>query len=201
MKSPRPLLLPALFLPVLLTACGAEEKPTDPVQAPEEASGGALANATSPVTNSAAPEEDHSPDEGNVVAAAPVHERAASEPSAPKDEVERSIDATPAPAAPVIAMAQPAAFKQCVICHTASKDEKDRIGPNLFGVVGRKAGTKAGYTYSPGLVSSGLVWTPDTLDRFLEAPRQVVPGTKMAFAGQKDPEKRKQIVEFLSSLK
>src|SRR5215471_14423934 len=74
-------------------------------------------------------------------------------------------------------------FVRCAVCHTAQKGAPSRIGPNLFGVVGRKAGAFAGYSYSSAMAKSGIVWGADTLPHYLMGPASVVPGTKMTFAG------------------
>ncbi len=75
------------------------------------------------------------------------------------------------------------------------------FGPSLAGVAGRKAGSVAGYAYSAALKSSGLTWNAATLDRWLTSPQKAVPGTRMPFAGIADPAKRKQVVDYLLSLK
>lgn len=108
---------------------------------------------------------------------------------------------TPTPTSTPVAVAEPAAFRQCAVCHSTERGAKHRIGPNLFGVVGRAAGSSDGYAYSPALAGSGLTWNAQTLDAYLEAPAKLVPGTKMMFPGQKDPEKRKEIIDFLAGLK
>ena len=93
----------------------------------------------------------------------------------------------------------PAAFNQCKICHT-TEPGKNLIGPSLAGVYGRKAGTVAGYPYSAAMRASGLTWDDATLDRFLEAPMKVLPGTRMTYAGLKDPVARKDVISHLKSL-
>ena len=64
-----------------------------------------------------------------------------------------------------------------------TKGGGNRIGPDLFGVVGRKAGTAPNFSYSAAMKSAGFVWTNDKLDAYIKAPAMVVPGNKMAFAG------------------
>ena len=93
----------------------------------------------------------------------------------------------------------PAAFNQCKICHT-TEPGKNLIGPSLAGIYGRKAGAAAGYPYSAAMRASGLTWDDATLDRFLEAPMKVVPGTRMTYAGLKDPVARKDVITHLKSL-
>ena len=93
----------------------------------------------------------------------------------------------------------PAAFNQCKICHT-SEPGKHLIGPSLAGVHQRKAGTVAGYPSSPALRQSGLTWDDATLDRFLESPMKTVPGTRMTYAGLKDPAARREVIAHLKTL-
>lgn len=92
-------------------------------------------------------------------------------------------------------------FSRCAACHNAVKGGPNMIGPNLFGVVGRKAGTAPGFSYSNAMKSSGITWTPDKLDTYLTHPAQVVPGTRMAFAGIPDAKQRADLIAYLGTLK
>lgn len=79
-------------------------------------------------------------------------------------------------------------FKKCAVCHVADSD-KNKVGPSLFGLFGRTAGTHPGFSYSPAMVAAGkagLVWDPASLKDYLHDPKAKVKGTKMAFAGLKD---------------
>jgi cytochrome c len=78
---------------------------------------------------------------------------------------------------------------------------QNKIGPSLFGVVGRKTGTVPGFNYSPANAGANLTWDPATLDKYLESPRAMMPGTKMTFGGVKDPEKRANLIAYLATLK
>ncbi len=91
-------------------------------------------------------------------------------------------------------------FNQCKVCHVVDKGV-NRVGPSLHGVVGRKAGTVPGYTYSAANKNSGLIWTVAQLDTYLAAPQKVIKGTKMAFAGLKKPEDRANVIAFLATKK
>ena len=90
-----------------------------------------------------------------------------------------------------------ALYQACTSCH--SIDEND-LGPRHRGVVGRKAATVPDYAYSAALKSSGIVWDPATLDRWLTNPSALVPGTKMFFQVP-DPQARADIIAYLSTLK
>jgi cytochrome c len=110
-----------------------------------------------------------------------------------------AAEASPAESGPSLASA-PASFAMCSSCHTI-RPGMNAVGPSLFGVFGRKAATGAGYAYSDAMKASGKTWDEATLDTYLTAPMKDVPGTKMTFAGQSDPAKRKEIIEFLKTVK
>jgi cytochrome c len=88
-------------------------------------------------------------------------------------------------------------FVVCRACHQIGAGAKIAVGPVLNGVVGRKAGTFPGYTYSTANRDSGIVWTPEELDKYLTSPQAVVPRTKMIFPGIKDDQKRKDVIAYL----
>jgi cytochrome c2 len=87
----------------------------------------------------------------------------------------------------------------CSICHTVQPD-RNLIGPSLFGVVNRPSGHIPGFHYSDANKKSGLTWDVATLDRYLAAPRQMVPGTLMTFPGVKDPKQRTDLIAYLATL-
>jgi len=92
-------------------------------------------------------------------------------------------------------------FNRCGMCHNAIKGGGNGMGPNLFGVVGRKAASLPDFFYSPALKSSKLVWTEDNLKKWVMGPQKMVPGTRMSFAGittQKDAE---DVVAYLKTRK
>jgi cytochrome c len=91
--------------------------------------------------------------------------------------------------------------QQCSICHTATRGGPTMIGPNLFGVVGRKAGSSPGYSYSPGVKAAGFAWTEDKLRAWVGGPSSVVPGNKMPFGGIKNPAQADDLVSYLATLK
>ena len=88
-------------------------------------------------------------------------------------------------------------FAVCRACHQIGPNAKIAVGPVLNGVVGRKAGTYPGFAYSPANKDSGIVWTPEELDKYLTNPQAVVPHTKMIYPGQKDEQKRKDLIAYL----
>lgn len=108
-------------------------------------------------------------------------------------------DAAATPAGPSLVSA-PADFAKCTVCHTIQPGV-NAVGPSLFGVYGKKAGSTAGYAYSDALKAANLTWDDATLDKWLTAPLQDVPGTKMTFAGEPDAAKRKAIIAFLKTVK
>jgi cytochrome c len=91
------------------------------------------------------------------------------------------------------------AAKKCATCHTFGKGEPDRVGPNLYGVVGRPKGTEGGFAYSAPMKAKGGNWTVEDLNHFLTKPSAFVPGTKMSFAGVPRGSERADIIAFLNS--
>ena len=88
--------------------------------------------------------------------------------------------------------------QQCAGCHTFVADDFDKSGPNLHGVVGRKAGTVNFSGYSDTLKKSGITWDGPTLDRWIANPAAVAPGTTMPFAGLPDADARGTLVCYLT---
>lgn len=94
----------------------------------------------------------------------------------------------------------PAAFAQCRACH-AVEPGRHGVGPSLAGIYGTKAGELPGYAFSDAMKKSGLTWDDATLDAWLRSPAKLVPGTKMVFFGMPDPEKRKQVIDYIKAIK
>ncbi len=91
-------------------------------------------------------------------------------------------------------------FKRCKACHYADK-EKNKTGPYLVDVIGRKAGSIDGYKYSKAMRESQLVWDDATLSAYLKAPKKFLKGTKMAFAGLKKEADIKNVIAYLKTPK
>lgn len=87
---------------------------------------------------------------------------------------------------------------QCLGCHSVEPG-KNRAGPTLADIFGRKAGTLAGYNFSPAMKDADIVWSPDTLDEFLQGPSEIVPGTKMVLWPLED-RLRQPLITYLKSL-
>ncbi|HEY7300835.1 MAG TPA: c-type cytochrome [Xanthobacteraceae bacterium] len=113
-----------------------------------------------------------------------------------------ALTATAAHAAGDAAKGKADFVRQCALCHTIGKDEPNRYGPNLFGIVGRQAGSVPGFKYTPAFKSSAnWVWTPDVLGAWISSPAIMVPGSRMAiFEGVADRDKD-DIIAYLASQK
>ena len=88
-------------------------------------------------------------------------------------------------------------FAVCKACHQVGETAKNAVGPVLNGVIGRKAGTYAGYNYSDANKNSGLTWDEATFRDYIKDPKVKVPGTKMIYAGLKDAQKTSDLLAFL----
>ena len=99
------------------------------------------------------------------------------------------------------AKAGAAVFKRCAVCHTNDKGGGDGLGPNLFGVFGRKAATRPGFSYSSPLQKAGVIWNEPNLTKWVAGPARMVPGTKMAFGGITSKKQQADVVAYLGTLK
>jgi cytochrome c len=89
-------------------------------------------------------------------------------------------------------------FAQCRTCHVTDAGV-NKTGPSLNGLIGRQAGTVAGFTYSAANAGSGITWTKEKLFQYLEKPQRVIPQTKMIFAGLPDAQKRADVIAYLET--
>lgn len=92
-------------------------------------------------------------------------------------------------------------FGRCAVCHTTNKGGSNGLGPNLFGIVGRKAASLPNFMYSGPMKASGITWTPDKLTAWISGPARLVPGTKMAFGGISNAQQVGDVVAYLATLK
>ncbi len=90
-------------------------------------------------------------------------------------------------------------FLKCRACHQVGETAKNGVGPNLNGLIGRKAGTVAGYNYSDANKNSGLTWDEATFKEYIKDPKGKMPGTKMAFAGLKNDTEINNLVAYLKT--
>jgi cytochrome c len=90
-----------------------------------------------------------------------------------------------------------ALFGRCRSCHTANDGGPNGVGPNLWRVFGRVAGTKSDFKYSEAVQKAGFAWDAEHLDHWLTKPKDFLPGTKMTFAGLDDPKDRTDLIAFL----
>src|SRR5262249_26438945 len=92
------------------------------------------------------------------------------------------------------------AFQKCYSCHSVDRNEKNLSGPNLAGVIGRRAGTLPNFTYSAPMKKAGaegLVWNDETLEHYLADPLEMIPETTMSFPGVRNPAERRAVIEYL----
>ena len=88
-------------------------------------------------------------------------------------------------------------YFQCRACHSLEEGGPNKVGPNLYGVFGRKAGLTPGFSYSEALTESDVVWTVEAMDEWLARPSQFLPGNRMVFIGVKDADDRASLIAYM----
>tara|TARA_R110002096_G_scaffold288879_1_gene482843 strand:- start:570 stop:1073 length:504 start_codon:yes stop_codon:yes gene_type:complete len=90
-------------------------------------------------------------------------------------------------------------FRRCQSCHTLNEGGRHTVGPNLHDVIDHPAASAAGFSYSRALRESGLVWDLETLDAWIENPRELVPGNRMSFVGLRNAEDRRDVIAYMAA--
>lgn len=132
---------------------------------------------------------------GSDPAPEPTEQIVVREPGA--DASDTAASAPAAEAANDLVAAGKAAFNTCIACHVIEKGGTNRIGPNLYGIIGQAAASVDGFKYSDAMASSGITWTKEELDSYLANPAAKVPGTTMMAGAITDAGRREAIIAYI----
>lgn len=123
---------------------------------------------------------------------------------APKETVQSQSVKTPAPSTAPAAKVNidPMArgktlYKRCQACHTLEQGGRNKVGPNLWAIIGMQAGQNPEFNYSKVMAASDVIWTEEALSAYLEKPREFMPGNRMSFVGLRKPEDRDAVIAYI----
>ena len=179
----------------------------DAQQADKPSGAGTAAQPPQPIARSANPPAKADQTPSTAQPTVEVHEAQPPPPPADNNKMVHDVVAanTQAGASPAAAptgggdaAAGRLVFRKCQACHSMEPG-KVMLGPSLAGILGRKAGSEAGYSYSPAMKQANIVWDEKTLDAYLTDPQKVVPGNKMPFPGLKTDTDRADVIAFFTA--
>nr|WP_321358978.1 cytochrome c family protein [uncultured Hyphomonas sp.] len=173
-----------IVLAGMTAACGGSGDSSAP------AAPAAKAPATTPAPEAAAPAAE-------TPAATPTATPTAAPADAAADEGSPEFANLPAPYNEADYARGRRTFKLCQSCHTTAEGAGPLVGPNLYGIFGREAGSSEGFAYSPALKDADFVWTPEKVDHWLENPQTFLKGNRMTFAGVRRPDDRTAVIAYL----